>query len=61
MTPRWFFRMAKWAHNPPGTKRVLLVLGIISACVLLYGVERFIGLPDWMGLEPTRRTRFPTE
>lgn len=61
MQYRWLFRMAKWAHTPPGTGRVLLVLAIVAACLVFYGIERFIGLPDWMAIEPTRRTRFPVE
>lgn len=47
----WFLRMAKWARNPPSSKRVKLVLGVILACLLLFAVERFIGWPDWLTLE----------
>lgn len=61
MNPRWLFRMAKWAHTPPGTQRVMLVLGIAVLCLIVFGIERFIGLPDWMTVDPTRKGRFPTQ
>ena len=61
MNPRWLFRMAKWAHTPPSTQRVMLVLGIVAACLIFFGIERLIGLPEWMAVEPTRKTRFPTQ
>ncbi|MEM7597466.1 MAG: hypothetical protein AAF382_07180 [Pseudomonadota bacterium] len=53
--------MAKWAHTPPSTQRVMLVLGIVVACLIFFGIERLIGLPEWMAVEPTRKTRFPTQ
>ncbi|MEM7732271.1 MAG: hypothetical protein AAF280_05740 [Pseudomonadota bacterium] len=60
MNYRMLFRMAKWAHTPPSTKRVVLVMSILAACLVLYGVERFIGLPEWTQMEPTRDKRLPT-
>ncbi len=55
MNPRWLLRMAKWAHRPPGAARVRLVLGVIALCLALLAVERFIGWPDWLRVEPVRR------
>ena len=55
MNPRWLFRMARWAHRPPGMRRVLLVLGIVMLCLAILGIERFIGWPDWMTIEPAGR------
>lgn len=55
MNPRWLFRMARWAHRPPGEARVRLVLGVVALCLLLAAVEYFIGWPDWMSLQPTGR------
>lgn len=55
MNPRWLFRMARWAHRPPGMKRVLLVLGIVVLCLVILGIERFIGWPDWMTVTPAGR------
>lgn len=60
MNPRWLFRMAKWVHTPPGTARVILVLSVVAGCGALFAVEYFFGLPEWMGVEPTRKSRFPT-
>jgi hypothetical protein len=58
INPRWLFRMAKWAHTPPSTKRVVLVLGVVAACLAFYAFEWVFGLPEWMAVEPTRRGRF---
>ncbi|KGB82568.1 MAG: hypothetical protein CL814_11920 [Confluentimicrobium sp.] len=53
MNPRWFLRMARWARNPPGEKRVKLVLGVIALCLALLAVERFVGWPDWLTVNGT--------
>ncbi len=58
MNYRMLFRMAKWAHTPPGTARVVLVLGVVAVCLVIYGIDVFIGWPEWMQMEPTRRGRF---
>ncbi len=48
MNPNWLIRMARWARNPPGWRKIMLYGGIILACLLLVAVERFIGWPDWL-------------
>lgn len=50
MNPRHFLRMAQWARNPPSTRRVVLVLGVIAVCLTLAGLEWAGLLPDWFGL-----------
>ncbi len=52
MTPRWLFRMARWAQNPPSAGRVKFVLGIVGICLAIFAVEYFIGLPEWMAVDP---------
>ncbi|AXX97917.1 hypothetical protein BAR1_08215 [Profundibacter amoris] len=52
-------RMSRWARNPPSAKRVKLVLGVILICLVLFAIERWIGVPDWLQLEPQRRFRMP--
>jgi len=47
MNLRPFLRMSKWARNPPGEKRVKLVLAVIVLCLALFAIERFIGWPNW--------------
>ncbi|WP_294114935.1 hypothetical protein [Shimia sp.] len=47
--------MSKWARNPPSEARVKLVLGVVTACILLVLVEKFIGWPEFLTLEPQRR------
>lgn len=58
MNPRHLLKMAKWAHRPPSTKRVIFVFSIIGICLVLFGIEYFIGLPDWMSAEWVRRPKF---
>lgn len=55
MNPMWLIRAKRWAENPPSKKRIQLVFGVIAACLILVGVEHFIGLPDWMNVERHRR------
>ncbi len=43
---RWFLRASRWARNPPSDKRVKLVFGLIAVCLVLAGIEHFIGWPD---------------
>ncbi|KPQ14962.1 MAG: hypothetical protein HLUCCA09_02575 [Rhodobacteraceae bacterium HLUCCA09] len=50
----WLFRMKRWADRPPPLSRVLLVVGVVVACLVLVAVERWMGWPDWMGV-----TRIP--
>ncbi|MEM9910179.1 MAG: hypothetical protein AAF922_05285 [Pseudomonadota bacterium] len=44
--------MKRWVQNPPSDNRVKLVLGIVAACLLLFALERFVGLPEWMQVSP---------
>lgn len=53
----WFLRMARWSKRPPSMQRVILVFAIAAACLTLFLIERYIGLPEWMSLEPARRGR----
>lgn len=48
----WLVRASRWARNPPSMGRVKLVLGIIAFCALLFLVERYIGWPDALTVEP---------
>ena len=41
-------RATRWARNPPSARRVLLVFGVIAACLVLFGLERAFGWPDWL-------------
>lgn len=46
MNPRHFFRMARWAQNPPSMRRVLLVLAVVVLCLGLFAIERVFGWPE---------------
>ncbi|MDH5530899.1 MAG: hypothetical protein OEY05_12765 [Paracoccaceae bacterium] len=49
-------RMAKWARNPPSTRRVILVFSVVAICLVLAGGE-WLGLfPDGFGLTTGRQT-----
>lgn len=50
-----FLRMAIWVRRPPSARRVLLVLGAIGLCVALFAIERWIGWPEALTLEPVWR------
>ncbi|PIE13783.1 MAG: hypothetical protein CSA70_03440 [Rhodobacterales bacterium] len=52
MNPLHFLRMARWARHPPSAWRVRLVLGVVAVCLLLVAIERFVGVPDWLTLDP---------
>ena len=52
---RWLLRMSRWARNPPSAKRVMLVLGVIIACLLIYGLEQMGWWPDWATATRMRR------
>jgi hypothetical protein len=45
-------RAKRWAQNPPSASRVMLVLGVIALCLVLFAVERLIGWPDWLRSDP---------
>lgn len=44
----WLIRASRWARNPPSARRVILVFGVIAACLLVVGIERGVGWPDWL-------------
>ena len=54
---RQFFRMAKWARNPPGARQVKLFLIVIAICFALFAFERVFGWPDWLTMDNTPRGR----
>jgi hypothetical protein len=48
-------RMARWARNPPSTRRVVIVFAVVAICLALAGME-WIGIfPDGFGLTPGRQ------
>ncbi len=57
MNPIWFLRMARWAKRPPSEARVKLVLGVIAVCLILFGIERVFGWPDWLTPDRVPRGR----
>lgn len=52
MNIMWLVRAKRWVKHPPSTKRIKLVFGVILLCVVLVGIEKFIGVPEWMQLDP---------
>lgn len=51
---RHLLRMARWAKRPPSQQRVILVISVIVICLVIAGIERWIGFPDWMAVESSR-------
>lgn len=58
MNPRWFLRMSRMAHKRPSERKFKLVVGVIVFCLILYGIERVFGWPDWLTANRPRRTLF---
>ncbi|WP_102223117.1 hypothetical protein [Acidimangrovimonas sediminis] len=54
MNPMWLVRMARWARHPPGPRQVMLVVGVIAACLLIAWAGQSSWWPDWATLRPTR-------
>ncbi|WP_116082015.1 hypothetical protein [Tropicimonas sp. IMCC34011] len=48
LNPRHLLRAKRLVQNPPSWGKFLLILGIIAACLALFGLEHFGLLPDWM-------------
>ena len=57
MTPRWLFRMARWAQNPPSARQVKFVLSIVAVCLALFASEYFLGWPEALTPENMRGLR----
>lgn len=59
MNIRHLLRMSRLARKPPSDTKVKLVIGIIMLCLILFAIERWIGVPDWMQMELPRRGKIP--
>lgn len=57
MNPRLLLRLARLARRRPSERRFWLVVGVIAAVLVLAGVERFIGWPDWLTLDKPAKFR----
>ncbi|MGA0538969.1 hypothetical protein [Neotabrizicola sp. VNH66] len=51
---RWLLRAKRWAQHPPSMRQVLLVLGVIAACLLLVAVEAMGLWPDALSVNSLR-------
>ncbi|MBL9053896.1 MAG: hypothetical protein JNN02_09220 [Tabrizicola sp.] len=58
MNPLRFLLKAKQlARHPPAAWKVRLFAGVVGVCLLLIGIEVFIGWPDWLRLDSGRLIR----
>lgn len=55
MNLMWLIRAKRWSQRPPSVGRIKLVFGVVLVCLVLVGIEKFIGVPDWMQLERSGR------
>lgn len=53
----WLLRAKRWAARPPSTQRVLMVLGIVVVCLVLFAIERTVGWPDSLTADRMRVPR----
>ncbi|MBV7409849.1 hypothetical protein [Maritimibacter sp. DP1N21-5] len=51
--PRHFIRMSKWARNPPNARQVKLFFIVLGLCLVLFGIDRVIGWPEWLTVDGT--------
>lgn len=50
----WLLRASKWARNPPGAKRVKLVLAVLAVALAIVVIE-WLGLwPEWATMDHGR-------
>ena len=54
---RLLLRAKLWSRNPPSEARVKLVIGAILICLIIVGIERFVGWPDWATVEKVNGLR----
>jgi hypothetical protein len=43
--------MARLARRPPSMTRVMIGVVVALICLVIFGIEYFIGWPDWMSVE----------
>ncbi len=51
MNIHWLLRAKRWVQHPPSIKRLILVFAVVAICAAIYGIEHFIGWPDWLTAE----------
>jgi hypothetical protein len=51
----WLMRAKRWVQKPPSEGRVKLVFGVVAICLVIVGIEYFIGWPDWMTVDGLRQ------
>lgn len=54
MNPRFFQKMAQIARHPPSKKTILLWIAVVGIALVLFGIERLIGWPDWLTVKSHR-------
>ena len=54
MNPRFFLKMARIARHPPSRKTILLWIVVVGIALVLFGIERLIGWPDWLTVNSHR-------
>jgi uncharacterized membrane protein SpoIIM required for sporulation len=47
----WLVRAKRWVQRPASEGRVKLVFGVVAICLVIAGVEYFIGWPNWLTVD----------
>jgi hypothetical protein len=55
----WLLRMSRWSRRPPSSRQVVMVLGVIALCLVLFAIETIWGWPDALTVTPTQRVPRP--
>jgi hypothetical protein len=56
---RLLVRMAYWSRRPPSRQFLIAAAVAISVALSIALVERFVGWPDFLTVEPLPRRPFP--
>ncbi|MDA7458220.1 hypothetical protein N8850_00390 [Planktomarina temperata] len=46
--------MTRIARHPPSRKTILLWIAVVGIALVLFGIERLIGWPDWLTVNSHR-------
>lgn len=55
----WLLRASNWVRNPPGKRRVMLVLAVIAIALAIVAIEKLGFWPEWAQLHEGRAPRLP--
>lgn len=49
---RLLLRLALWFRQPPSRSHVILIFVVLALCLVIVGIERIFGWPEWLRTQP---------